>query len=181
MSQSLAAFRKHSSSDFAALADQHIQHDLTATDRTALQSAAKKVSTYASIGSVLGLSLGLFLSLRLRANRTRYFEAFKAAQRPTHVKFADGREEAIPDIAPLLKPTPLGDVMTYTFFSIAGIFLGGEMGLLTGSMAARSTIFSDPEGRARIEKAFKGFRADMLRKEADALEKGEMGMGSMGF
>jgi hypothetical protein len=46
------------------------------------------------------------------------FQAFKTVERPTHVKFANGREEAIPDITPLLKPTPLGDIAAYTLFSV---------------------------------------------------------------
>ena len=72
-----------------------------------------------------------------------------------------------------MRPTTAGDFAAYTFFSIAGVFLGGETGLLTGASAAKRTISKDPETRARIEKAFRGFRADMLRKEIQMLEKGE--------
>jgi len=35
------------------------------------------------------------------------------------------------------------------------------------------TINRDPEARERIETAFRRFRADVLRKEADALDKKE--------
>ncbi len=84
----------------------------------------------------------------------------------------------IPDITPLMQPSTAGDIAAYTFFSIAGVFLGGETGLLTGASAAKRTITKDPETRARIEKAFKGFRADMLRKEIEVLEtrKGDYGI-----
>ena len=78
-----------------------------------------------------------------------------------------------PDITPLLKPTTLGDIATYTFFSAAGIFVGGETGLLTGVYSARRTISSDPAAKARIEKAFRRFRVDVLRKQIQVLEAGQ--------
>jgi hypothetical protein len=79
--------------------------------------------------------------------------------------------EPIPDITPLLAPTILGDYATFTFFSIAGLFLGGETGLLTGATSAQRTITSDPERKKRVSRAFREFRADLLRREAEDLEK----------
>lgn len=101
------------------------------------------------------------------------FQAFKTAQRPTHVKFADGREEAIPDLTEFMRPSTLGDIATYTFFSMGGVFLGGELGLVTGSWSAKRSITQDPEMRKRIEKAFNAFRADVLRKQIEQLEGGK--------
>jgi hypothetical protein len=101
------------------------------------------------------------------------YQAFRSSEKPTHVKFASGREEAIPDITPLLNPTPLGDIMTYTFFGLGGIFLGGEIGLLTGSWSAKKTISQNPDSRERIEKAFRSFRIDVLRKQIEELEAGK--------
>jgi hypothetical protein len=101
------------------------------------------------------------------------YKAFRATEKPTHVRFADGREEAIPDITLLMQPTILGDIAAYTFFTAGGVFVGGELGLLSGSWSAKRTINRDPEIRGRIEKAWKAFRADMLRKQADDLEKGQ--------
>ena len=100
------------------------------------------------------------------------FDAFRAAEKPTHVRFADGREQAIPDLTPMLRPTTVGDVAAYTLFGFGGIFLGGETGLLTGSWSARSTINRDAAVRERVEKAFRSFRADVLRKEIQQLEGG---------
>lgn len=65
---------------------------LNQSDRDTLKSAAGKVSTHALIGSLVGLGLGAALAFRVRSNRVRLFEAFRAKQKPTHVKFADGRE-----------------------------------------------------------------------------------------
>lgn len=79
--------------------------------------------------------------------------------------------EAIPDITPLTKPSILGDVAAYFLFSSGGLFLGGEAGLLTGYASASRTISKDPESKARIERAFRRFRADVLRKEADAIDE----------
>lgn len=80
--------------------------------------------------------------------------------------------EAIPDITPLLQPTLLGDIATYIFFSIAGLFLGSEFGVLSGASAAKRTITSDPETRMRIERTFRAFRVDVLKKQVEQLEKG---------
>ena len=80
--------------------------------------------------------------------------------------------EALPDLAPYIKPSPLGDVAAYMFFGAGGLFLGGETGLLTGTLSANRTISSDPESRKRIENAFKRTRAEWMRKQADELEKG---------
>ena len=74
-----------------------------------------------------------------------------------------------------MKPTTAGDVAAYTFFSIAGLFVGGEVGLLTGASAAKRTISKDPETKARIERAFRGLRADIRRKEIEMLESGKGG------
>lgn len=84
--------------------------------------------------------------------------------------------EAIPDITPLLQPTGAGDVATYGFFGIAGLFLGGDLGLLLGQSASRKTITQNPETKARVERAYRGFKADVLRKELQALEDGKGGL-----
>jgi hypothetical protein len=73
----------------------------------------------------------------------------------------------------LLKPTTLGDIATYVFFGGGGLFFGGELGLLSGSTFAGRTISSDPAKRARIETAFRKFKADALRKQADLLDGGK--------
>jgi hypothetical protein len=170
---SFAALRKHQSEELAKLAEEHFKHDLQDGDKTVLLSAAKKVQTHALIGSLAGIAFGAFLAVRLRSQRARLFQAFKATEKPTHVRFANGREEAIPDITPLMKPSTLGDIAAYTFFSIAGLFVGGEAGFLTGTWSAKRTITGNPEAKARIEKAFNSFRADVLRKQVEQLERGE--------
>lgn len=101
------------------------------------------------------------------------YQAFRATERPTHVRFADGREEAIPDLTSLMRPTTLGDIAAYTFFGMGGLFVGGETGLMTGSWSARRTISSDPDTTKRVEQAFRSFRADVLRKQIAELEGGK--------
>ncbi|KAL8923173.1 MAG: hypothetical protein Q9208_004736 [Pyrenodesmia sp. 3 TL-2023] len=170
-SESLALLRKNAGEEIRALAEEHYKHDLQDSDRDTLKSAAGKIGTHVTIGSIVGLGLGAFLAFRLRNMRLQMFNAFRAHEKPTHVKFADGREEAIPDITPMMRPSRLGDVAAYTFFGFGGLFLGGETGLLTGSASASRTITRDPESRKRIETAFRRFRADVLRKEANALDQ----------
>lgn len=91
---SIALLRKNAGQDIRALAQEHFKHDLQDSDRDALTSAAGKISTHVSVGSALGLALGAFLAFRLRRTRMQMFNAFRAHEKPTHVKFADGREGA---------------------------------------------------------------------------------------
>ncbi|KAG4430868.1 hypothetical protein IFR05_013652 [Cadophora sp. M221] len=168
--ESLAISRKNVSQELAQLAEDHMKHDLQQSDRDALNSAAQKFGTFTTVGSLVGLGLGAVLAFRVRSARAGYFKAFRAMEKPTHVQFAGGRTEPIPDITPLLKPTTLGDFAAYMLFSAGGLFLGGELGLLGGSYAAKRSITSDPESKARIEKAFRAFKADVLRREISKLE-----------
>ena len=83
------------------------------------------------------------------------FKAFKAGEQPVAVRFASGKEEALPDLTRVMKPSRVGDVATYTLLGFGGLFLGGETGLLTGSFRAKQQIGADRESRERIESAFK--------------------------
>lgn len=169
-----AAFRRSpQSSELAELAEKHLEHDLDASDRDALENAARKVGTFATVGSLVGLGLGFFLAARLRRGRADMFNAFRAVEKPTHVQFADGRTAPIPDVTPLLRPSAAGDVATYGLLGLGGLFVGGETGFLAGGWSATRAIDRDPEQRRRIETAFRRFRADYLRKEADKLDGGK--------
>ncbi|RMZ79760.1 hypothetical protein DV738_g3149, partial [Chaetothyriales sp. CBS 135597] len=171
---SLAAFRQNKGDELNKLAEQHFKHDLKDSDKEALKSAASKFSTYAAVGSVIGLGLGTFFALRVRSARRQVFAAFKATEKPTHVKFADGREEAIPDITPLLAPSTLGDIAAFTFFPLGGLFLFGETGGLFGAWSASRAINSDPDSKKRIERAVTNFRIDALKREIEELEKNKV-------
>lgn len=74
-----------------------------------------------------------------------------------------------------MKPSTLGDVATYCLLGGGGIFLGGETGLLTGTFRARQQIGSDRDGRDRIQRAFRRFQADALRRQATLLEQEDKG------
>ncbi|KAI9373025.1 hypothetical protein BJX61DRAFT_552491 [Aspergillus egyptiacus] len=165
--------RTRRTDELAQLAEHHFQHDLQPDDRDALKSAAKTVSLWTTVGSAIGIGLGLYTAFRLRSSRKAFFDIFRAAEKPVKVVFADGRTEAIPDITPLLKPTTLGDFATYFFASAGGMFLGGELGFLGGAAKGSRSLTDDPERKKRVENAFRSFRADTLRKEADALERGK--------
>ncbi|KAF8852006.1 hypothetical protein BDZ45DRAFT_678685 [Acephala macrosclerotiorum] len=170
-SDSLALLRRNASKELTELAEQHMQSDLQQSDRDALNKAAGTFSTYTTIGSLLGLGLGAAMAFRVRKVRTDYFRAFRAMEKPTHVQFANGRTEALPDLTPMLKPSTLGDVTAYFFFSAGGLFIGGETGLLLGAYSAKRSITSDPEMKARIETAYRRFRTDVLKREVAQLEK----------
>lgn len=120
------------------------------------------------------MGLGLVLAFRIRSGRTAIFKAFKAQEKPTTLKFASGREEPLPDMTSMMKPSTAGDVATYFFLGAGGLFFGGETGLLTGTFRARQQIGGDRESRDRIQTAFRKFQADAMRAQADALEKGKV-------
>ena len=64
---------------------------LNQSDRDLLRSAGSKVSTYAGVGSLIGIGLGAYFAFRLRSMRMAYFKAFRAIEKPIEVRFADGR------------------------------------------------------------------------------------------
>ncbi|KAI1269392.1 hypothetical protein F5Y18DRAFT_97097 [Xylariaceae sp. FL1019] len=170
---SLAAFRKSEQhSDLGKLAQEHMKHDLEPSDRDVLAKAASRVATPTTIGTLVGLGLGVYAAVRLRKIRGNMFNAFRAAEKPSHVVFPDGRKEPVPDISPYVRPSTLGDIATYFFFGLGGTILGGELGMLLGTWSASRAISRDPARKARIEKAYRNFRADFLRREADRLEGG---------
>lgn len=68
-----------------------MQHDLQAADREKLKAAATKVSLWTTIGSAVGVSLGLYAAFQMRSARRAVFAAIRAQERPTQVVFADGR------------------------------------------------------------------------------------------
>ncbi|KAJ5328888.1 hypothetical protein N7452_009278 [Penicillium brevicompactum] len=177
MSESFALLRQRRSDELTKLADEHIQHDLQPEDRDKLKAAASSISLWTTVGSAVGVSLGLFAAMRLRSTRRAFFSAIRAQERPTKVVFEDGRTESIPDLTPLLKPTTLGDFATYFFASAGGLLLGGELGFAGGAAKATSGISSEPESKRRIETAFRRFRSDLLRKQADAIDKGDNSSG----
>jgi hypothetical protein len=78
--------------------------------------------------------------------------------------------EPIPDISGQLSPSRWGDAATYFLFSVGGLFLGGELGLITGTASASRTITKDPAARERIEKAFKNYRIDVMKREIQRME-----------
>ncbi|KAF2013828.1 hypothetical protein BU24DRAFT_442755 [Aaosphaeria arxii CBS 175.79] len=170
MSESLAAFRDKRSADLRRLAEEHLQHDLNQSDRDTLKSAGGKVSQHAGIGSLLGLGLGVYCAFRLRNMRLAYFNAFRAMEKPVEIKFADGRTQPVPDITEQIKPSKWADAASYFFFSLGGLFLGGEAGLLSGTASASRTIAKDPQARERIEKAFRNYRIDAMKQEIQNME-----------
>lgn len=89
----LAAFRRSPQHDeLTKLANEHINADLTQSDREALVKATKSVATHTTVGSLVGLGLGLYAAIRLRRVRTEMFAAFRATEKPTSVIFANGRQ-----------------------------------------------------------------------------------------
>ncbi|KAI1759610.1 hypothetical protein GGR53DRAFT_513047 [Hypoxylon sp. FL1150] len=170
---SFAALRRSEPhEDLGKLAAEHLKHDLTKEDRDALVKASTRVGGRAIIGTLLGLGLGIYAAYRLRRVRADMFGAFRASEKPSHVVFADGRKEPVPDIAPLMQPSKYGDIATYFFFGLGGTILGGELGSLLGTWSASRAISKDPAQRRRIEAAYRRFKADYLRQEAARIESG---------
>lgn len=81
----------------------------------------------------------------------------------------------IPDITDKVAPSKVGDFAAYTLLGMGGLFLGGETGLLTGSAVASRRVQSDEARVRRVREAYRRFKVEALRKEADELEKGAAG------
>jgi hypothetical protein len=84
--------------------------------------------------------------------------------------YTNNAVEPIPDITRQLAPSKWSDAATYFFFTLGGLFLGGEAGFLSGTASASRTITKDPEAKERIEKAFKNYRIDVMKQEIQQLE-----------
>lgn len=76
----------------------------------------------------------------------------------------------IPDITKDLAPSKWSDAATFFFFSVGGLFLGGETGFLTGTASASRAIAADPGARSRIEKAFRNYQIDAMKQQVNILE-----------
>ena len=87
-----------------------------------------------------------------------------------HTKALTFPLEPIPDLSAQLAPSKWGDAATYFFFSLGGLFLGGEAGFLSGTASATRAITKNPEAKQRIERAFKNYRIDAMKQEIQALE-----------
>jgi hypothetical protein len=94
MPELYSSMRNRRRDELAQLADQHVQRDLQPDDREALKSAARKVSLWTTVGSAVGIGLGLYAAFRLRSSRKAFFEAFRAQEKPIKVVFVDGRTGA---------------------------------------------------------------------------------------
>eukprot|EP00026_Physarum_polycephalum_P018374 Phypoly_transcript_19935.p1 GENE.Phypoly_transcript_19935~~Phypoly_transcript_19935.p1 ORF type:complete len:184 (+),score=23.69 Phypoly_transcript_19935:91-642(+) len=174
LQDSLALMRNGPHKAYAQLAEDHLQHDLNADERAILEKAAGKVSMHVTVGSLVGIGLGLALAFRLRQSAVRIFQTVKRAEKPIAFQYKDGHTEPLPDMDALMRgPSTLSTVLTATLFSVGGLFLGGEIGTMTGLWSAKSTLNHDPVARGRIEKAFRNFQADVLRKQADAIQAGK--------
>lgn len=89
---SLAAFRRSPEyDDLGKLAEEHFKHDLDEEDRNVLIRAAKRISTPAVLGSLVGIGLGVYVAFKLRKARLDLFNAFRASEKPTQVMFSNGR------------------------------------------------------------------------------------------
>ncbi|KAI1173210.1 hypothetical protein F4777DRAFT_462767 [Nemania sp. FL0916] len=162
----------HQYDELAKLAHEHMESDLEPSDRGILAKSTSRIATSATFGSIAGMAVALYASFRLRRVRTDMFAAFRAAEKPAFVVSENGRQEAIPDLSPLLRPTKAGDVASYFFFGLGGAFVGGELGLLGGTWSASRSLNKDPAARHRIENAYRLLKADILRKEVARLESG---------
>ncbi|KAL8791608.1 MAG: hypothetical protein Q9195_005813 [Heterodermia aff. obscurata] len=159
------------SQDLKLLTEQRYQRDLSDSDREVLENAARKLRTYVTAGKILGLGLGLFSAFRIRRSKMQKYTAFHTQEKPLHVVFADGRIEAASGLSTVSKPSKFGHVATYTLLGLCGCAIGRDAGGFLGHMSNRKSLNQDPNLKVRVEELHQQLRAEILRKEADALDK----------
>lgn len=64
-----------------------------------------------------------------------------------------------------------GDLAAYMLLGLGGLFLGGETGFLAGTVLASRKVAADEARVKRVREAYRRFKVDALRKEAEELEK----------
>lgn len=124
------------------------------------------------MAAALGLGIGLWGTLALRRRRIVFYNASKTIETPIALQFKDGHSVPFPDI--IQPPSTFHTLFTGFLFATAGIFIGGEIGLLTGSISAKGAITRDEASKKRIDAAFRRLKADVMRKQADMIEKGDL-------
>ena len=132
----------------------------------------------ALISGFIGLGLATALTFRFRQSRTRVLRAFHnnlaASEKPTRLVYDSGREEAIhADLPKAVKPSLWGAGLAYGLAGFAGVALGTDIGGTIAMDLAKREVERDEGRKERIEKAFRGWNADMLRKKADEMDQGK--------
>ena len=104
----------------------------------------------------------------------------RPVQGPLHPLFPDPHHvqahtpvaiEIAPEVKIPLRPTVQGGIILYTLFGMTGIIFGRIAGMLWGTYAAKAMISEDPGTKARVEKAIRGFQADILKRRSDILKR----------
>ncbi|KAI9671814.1 MAG: hypothetical protein M1831_003342 [Alyxoria varia] len=162
----------------AQLARKHWQYDLEPADRDSLKSAMNTLKRSAFISGVIGLGLATALTFRFRQSRAGILRSFHsnlaASDKPARLIYESGREEAVhADLPRAVRPSSVGAAFSYGLAGFAGFTLFADLGGTIAMDFAKREVERDEGRKERIERAFRGWNADMLRKRADEMDKGE--------
>ncbi|KAL7410442.1 hypothetical protein BDY24DRAFT_417984 [Mrakia frigida] len=156
--------------EYIDLVDHHVAADLTDGDRAALNKAAKQLATHAWVGGLIFSTIGFAAATRGRARVHQAFVAFKNAPKPVEMVMQDGKHIPVPAAGLNIKePGPWSGIVSTLFLTTFGLLVGSQIGLLSGTLAARRTIKRDAD-ESRLLAAYKNFRIDVLKKELEKLE-----------
>lgn len=156
---------------------------LTESDRLLMTTAERRHSAIVSLGTVIGLSLGLAFAYCRRRSAHQLYQTFLAKETPSSAKFYDGRETFLPDItaSSYFKPTTTGAVATYVGLGIGGLIIGGGIAMALGCKVRERTIYGDAEAAKRIEYINFNMAIEVLKKLIDVVEGVKESRGLLGL
>ncbi|KAL8670088.1 MAG: hypothetical protein Q9168_005359 [Polycauliona sp. 1 TL-2023] len=144
-------------------------NSLNHLDRVKYESAVKTLPGFTLLGTVGGIAVGLVLARRQRASALKIANAFKPAEQPIAVVFPNGRAEALPSLSETLQPSKsrFEKGLRISGAAAFGLFCGN----LTGGVVALLRLQQNKESATRLASAINNFRLDVLREQANNLER----------
>ncbi|KAK6536415.1 hypothetical protein TWF281_000653 [Arthrobotrys megalospora] len=125
--------------------------NLPTQDRMLMTEARLKGKKYTQNGAMIGLCLGVGYAIFTIRRRGLAFRNLRAMQGSgATVRFADGREELITNIAPAVRPSFTRNAITFGALGVGGYMLGGIVGGSYAGKVSRELLEKHPDSVKRI-------------------------------
>ncbi|KAK6357130.1 hypothetical protein TWF718_001456 [Orbilia javanica] len=145
---------------------------LSYEDRNFLFQSRQKSKQYTQTGSMVGFWLGIgvaILRVRRRGIAFRNLQAMQGSG--ATVRFADGREELITNIAPAIRPSFARNAVTFGGLGLVGFMVGGMVGGSYGGKVLREYQEMHPDSVKRVKALERKVVLLALRAALESAEK----------